>query len=358
MSASNRRATTSASQGAGTSENQGATISPSQGAATSASQEATTSASQGAITSTTQGATADTSQKVYTVEELGKEKVEELLAQGILFKWKKSTVRSPAWDNWLHIFKINGKETRESLVNFVQCQLCSKVFPHNSRTGNQLILDHNKTHTLDESQIPMDAFVTSKDSKDICESDMLELKTMLCHLVAASYSPFTLVEMNELRHLLDFVFNLGKQYYRGCYKLAYPSRRSAKTTILSMANSLRKSMADKIKVTKQQHVSFSADIWSDNSQMNSYMDVSAMLVDNEFKLRSFQLRMDHFPVSHTAENIKQYFLTLANELECNSSSMRIVSDSAANMLAGLRGFENFRCAAHRLHTILSDGNSY
>ena len=104
------------------------------------------------------------------------------------------------------------------------------------------------------------------------------------------------------------------------------------------------------------HITCSLDIWTDNSLMNSYIDFSFVFIDpSNLKMKYYQYKMDHFPYSHTAANINEHVWAVCTEIFESVSNLRVISDSASYMVVGLKGFKHFRCAAHRLNTIVSEG---
>ena len=283
---------------------------------------------------------------------LTRPEVEELLASGTLFAWKKSSVRSTIWNHWVHVFAKDQDEA--SFLDFVQCNKCKKVFSHSIKTGNAQIIDHNASHARDEKELSLSGFVQTEHERPISNSDLAALKGQLCNFVASTFSPFSIVEEENFRLLLQNVFNLGKKYNKPNFKLNMIGRKSLKQSLMKSAESLKQKMKSKALTIKQQNLTLSTDIWSDKSKLNSFIDVSVIFVEGS-SLKNFQYKMEMFSVAHTGENISNFFIDIADELNIEPRNLRIISDSAANMLCGLKLFNNFRCAAHRLHTVISDG---
>ena len=112
-------------------------------------------------------------------------------------------------------------------------------------------------------------------------------------------------------------------------------------------------MSNKLSNLESKNLSLSVDIWSDKFNLNSFVDFNVIYIE-DFIIKSFQFDMKHFPVAHTALNIENTISQFANSF--NIEPLRVISDSASNMVSGLKKFEHYRCAAHRLNTIISNGN--
>lgn len=183
------------------------------------------------------------------------------------------------------------------------------------------------------------------------------MKEFISYFVADSLSAFMIVENESFIKLLEFVFNLGQKmpHQNLDFKKSLPSRKQTKDFIIKEQQIKEKELLNKIKTTNPSHITTTCDIWTDKSKVNSFMDISVTLLEN-FKLQTYQYKLTYFPCAHTGENIENLFKDYATSIGTEPSKLRIISDSASNMLKGLRKFNNFRCAAHRMNTVVSEGN--
>ena len=185
-----------------------------------------------------------------------------------------------------------------------------------------------------------------------------KLTEKVAFFVGDSLSAFMIVENPSFINLLEYVFKLGQRNNSESidFKNSVPSRKKVKQFIINEQKTNEARILKLLIETSKKHLTVSCDIWTDKSKINSYMDISIFIL-RDFTIQTFQYKLTYFPVRHTGDNISNLFSEFASSICCtNKKELRIISDSASNMLAGLRDFDNFRCAAHRLNTVISDGN--
>ena len=83
-------------------------------------------------------------------------------------------------------------------------------------------------------------------------------------------------------------------------------------------------------------LSFVSDIWSNGLCHNSYLDLTCLYIDENFKLRHQCIAFRHFPQSHTADNIFSEFETLGQEFGFDVLDSPFTTDSGANIKCALK----------------------
>ena len=71
-----------------------------------------------------------------------------------------------------------------------------------------------------------------------------------------------------------------------------------------------------------------ADIWSDNVNRNSFLDITVILVDQKFEIQTNCVSFCHFSESHTSQNISQKMTEKLADFGIQSDAVPFVTDSA------------------------------
>ncbi|XP_047141157.1 zinc finger BED domain-containing protein 4-like [Hydra vulgaris] len=103
-------------------------------------------------------------------------------------------------------------------------------------------------------------------------------------------------------------------------------------------------------------VGFTSDLWSSKSN-ESFTALTLHYITTGFELKTFLLGCNAFPDSHTGDNISIKTDTLISVLPFNNGcKMTSVTDSAANMISGMKKSakidESISCIAHLLHLVI------
>lgn len=274
--------------------------------------------------------------------------IEHKISKGKLFIWRKSNTRSKEWDNFLHVFEKDGDES--SQLPFIKCIKCNSIINYNSKHGNKRMIDHNlkcKPRSLITQFTTNHHVVISAGDKNL-------LHEKIAHFVADTLSPFKIVENKSFISMMEYSYRLGSKHSDQPISKNLPTRKQIKNIIFSEYEKMVESSKETLNRIPAEHITCSVDIWTDNSLLNSYMDFSFVYFE-EFNLKYRQYKMIHFPQRHTSVNIYETVDNVLGEIFTDTYNIRIISDSAANMTAGLNNYKHFRCAAHRLNTIISNG---
>ena len=100
-------------------------------------------------------------------------------------------------------------------------------------------------------------------------------------------------------------------------------------------------------------VSLTSDMWT-SINMEAYLAVTCHYIDGEDKLGTILLGVEHFPTTHTAENLALAHTKFMEEWGIQDKAKCLVTDAAANMIAcvNLLNVRHALCIAHSLNLIV------
>lgn len=100
-------------------------------------------------------------------------------------------------------------------------------------------------------------------------------------------------------------------------------------------------------------VSLTADMWT-SMNMEAYLAITCHFIDENDKLGTVLLGVEHFPSSHTAENLAQVVHTHMEEWGITHKVKCLVTDAASNMIACAKTLQirHSICIAHALNLLV------
>ena len=105
------------------------------------------------------------------------------------------------------------------------------------------------------------------------------------------------------------------------------------------------------------YVSFTTDIWTSNYSMDSFIGLTGHFITSQFERHTCVLRCQHFPNSHSGENITAIIKKITSDYKIKPHKMfTCVSDNASNMINGTNnaGLTHLGCFLHILHLIITN----
>ncbi|KAJ7997536.1 hypothetical protein DPEC_G00230030 [Dallia pectoralis] len=163
----------------------------------------------------------------------------------------------------------------------------------------------------------------------------------LVNMVIKDTQPFSIVDddgFRELLHVLDPTYVI-------------PTRKGLK----AMVDRKYKDAKEKVREQLQEvaAVSLTSDMWTPLN-MDAFLAVTCHFIDDNDKLCTILLGVEHFPKSHTAENLATGHIKIMEEWCIKDKVKCLVTDAAATMTACVRSM-NVRhavCIAHALNLIV------
>lgn len=176
-------------------------------------------------------------------------------------------------------------------------------------------------------------------------SKAADFTNKLLFMIAKDNLPYQVVEKEGFQTFMKAVAPL--------YKI--PSR-STVTTLMTAKYEFLSNMIKK-QLSTVQHLSLTADIWTDPLNAKSYLGVTVHFLDNETH-KSVTIGVTELDERHTAENLEKWLLDIVESWGINKDSIvAFVSDNAANIKKAIvDGFgldKHLACFAHTLNLVPS-----
>lgn len=185
--------------------------------------------------------------------------------------------------------------------------------------------------------------------------DLESLKYAETKFITTNYLAFRIVDSPSLKELFQTGLELGAKYGNVDLDEFWFGRKGVTDNLGNIVNCFKTKIKAQIEIAKlTSSLSVCTDIWSDKYRHNSYLDVTLVLIDNEFKMRHYAIGFRHFPQAHTGDNIRDKLNQILDEYDLNSASIPIVTDSARNMIKAFKHTTWLPCFAHRLNTCVQD----
>ena len=163
-------------------------------------------------------------------------------------------------------------------------------------------------------------------------------------MIAVDLQPVSIVEDTGFR---AFVRELDPRY-------TLPSRRSLmRTTLPELFQNAQASV--KLSLEEADDITLTTDIWTSRAS-EAYMSLTCHFIDKNWQIRSYILDTSHLVGSHTADVIAKTLTTVIEEWGISRKIQAVVTDNAANMVAGthIAGLKQFPCFAHTLNLVVKD----
>ena len=152
-----------------------------------------------------------------------------------------------------------------------------------------------------------------------------KLTSTVAKWIAKSCRPINIVEDEGFTEVLRVA--------TGDSSIKAPQRRTIMTKIHELYEAEKKKKENDLAATK--HQALTGDHWTSVSNDN-YLGVTAHLITDEWKLKSFTLTCMKTEERHFAEACAQQFQTVASNWAIEDKTTTIGIDSARNMIAAAR----------------------
>lgn len=131
-----------------------------------------------------------------------------------------------------------------------------------------------------------------------------------------------------------------------------PSRNTVSNSLIPRLFEATKNFVVE-QITKSSAVCLTTDCWTSVNN-TSFMAVTAHFLNDNMELKSYCLDCTEFNDRHTGQNIGDRIMTIARAWDIDYKVTAVVSDNAANVVAGVKmtGFRHLSCFAHSLNLVV------
>ncbi|CAF4549315.1 unnamed protein product, partial [Rotaria sp. Silwood2] len=229
--------------------------------------------------------------------------------------------KSDCWSSFGFPAIIKKNSDPQRIDGFVSCKKCFTTYSfmsnstrmlnqHNCESSKErnIILEANGTSP---TQGRLTSFFRTKQAS-LKESEIMKIKDLQVEWICRNIRPFSIVEDNGLRRLIQECDRYGNinvdQVLRGADVTAAHSSKLAEDHRARISEEL-------LEPLENDAVTFCPDMWSDPVHQVSYLGITATFVNDQFEFRSYDLCCSPFEEEDkTAESI------LANGLNKNIQS--------------------------------------
>ena len=298
--------------------------------------------------------------------------------------------------------KCQENDQFEKIDGFTSCQLCYQTFTYTAKSGTRNMNDHlcvknlpnseTTQSTIPPGQKKLDNMLKNYKRVKLSQSELNTVKNLTCSWLCEDMRPFTIVEDNGLRGLLQEFINLGKFISRRIFPplrcIAISGAKYGEFDVTSglrgadvlsdhayqLADSCRSKIRAMLKEPYEAGaVCVSPDLWSDSYKQISYLGLTASFVDDQHFYKTVELCCKPYTeIDHSAANLLsvsiEFDLTIVIDLTiflskairkvleqydlCDLSRISFMSDRGANLVKALREYDTLFCFLHRVNNIL------
>ena len=189
---------------------------------------------------------------------------------------------------------------------------------------------------------------------NISSTDKKRIKDAQTNFTVGTMSSFRINDSQHFTTLCQEMMYIGSKYGIVETKHLFSSNTIAKN-IYDKANDLLSKLyfhLNSNNIIEDGFFSLMSDILSTHYSKNSYLQLHIQWIDENFELHNAILSMEHFPMAHTNENIKNCMLSVFEKVNISPSKARIVTDCGSNMLLAVKNMKSYACSCHRLSTVI------
>lgn len=179
----------------------------------------------------------------------------------------------------------------------------------------------------------------------------IRITESIAKMMAVDYQPYTIVEDKGFRELCSV---MEPNYELPC------ATTFSRNIIPNLYEKHFKQLKNEIQGDFAKglgSLSFTTDMWT-SVAVESYISFTCHYFDEQFKLKNHALATQHFPGSHSAENILKVLTDLLATWDLRSLSVPIyvVTDNAKNYTCAISNssFQHVSCFAHMLQLVVGD----
>ncbi|CAF3851884.1 unnamed protein product [Rotaria magnacalcarata] len=254
----------------------------------------------------------------------------------------------------------NEKGNFERIFGYASCHDCKKTYVYNSNSGTSHLKQHSCVLNQDKSsrtnsmkQTTVEQVLTVQ--KTLTDDQSNVVKDLIAGWICTDIRPFSIIEDNGLRLLIQECIRLGSLYGNVDVNDMLRGRTTISNHIYKLANWSRSQMKLLLQEPFENRcLSISPDFWTDKYRQISYLGVTVTFVDSDYHYHTIDLFCR--PFEEPDKSSTNVLIALQAELASfgidDLFKVTIVCDRGANFLKAFRYHHPILCYAHRLNNIL------
>jgi len=265
--------------------------------------------------------------------------------------------KAEVWKSFSIVYE-KGVESDDMVQNVCACNKCFKCYQFkNSRgrpNGTKNLIDHLGRCTGHASQGHLQLSQCLQAKRHISNVDMSTLKRKQVEYCVDGYNSFRSVEHKGLLNLLQTCVDYGAKYSKFDMAQILYLRDAVSCATVSMAAEMKARLVKQLEpMVQDSTVSMCLDMYTDDYQKKSYLDVYATWICQEFIIHHAALAVRHFgTAAHTGDNIRAAVCNILAEYGIPEEDTPVTTDHGSNVVDALRNSVRLDCMCHRLHTVL------
>ena len=247
--------------------------------------------------------------------------------------------------------------------NSVECRLCGKVLTHNSNTtsmrnhinskhpyaicaatdSNASVMSQPRPgpsgDTAARQRNTMDAYIHNKSKYPRNHTLSKKWDKLAAMYIIKDLRPLDSLEGDGLRAWVEAMvpsYSLPSRNYI-LYNVMWPMYHGTKENVKSILHN-------------SESIALTTDGWSSNAH-ESYISLTAHIIDSEFKLKSFLLSTEHMTATHTGVNLLSHMNKLLKEWGIENKKLFWITDNASNIKNAVKlgGYDWVGCMGHTVN---------
>ncbi|CAF3903808.1 unnamed protein product [Rotaria sp. Silwood1] len=234
--------------------------------------------------------------------------------------------KSDCWSSFGFPAIVKKNSDPQRIDGFVSCKKCFTTYSFVSNSTRMLsqhncesskkrnkILEANGTSTTQEC---LTSFFRAKQTS-LKESEIMKIKDLQVEWICQSIRPFSIVEDNGLRRLIQECVSIDDRYENVNVDQVLRDADVTAAHISKLAEKHRARISEELlKPLQNDAVTFCPYMWSDPVYQVSYLGITATFVNDQFEFRSYDLCCSPFEEEDkTVESIRFFRLRLLELLE-------------------------------------------
>ncbi|CAF4547775.1 unnamed protein product, partial [Rotaria sp. Silwood2] len=211
------------------------------------------------------------------------------------------------WRAFGYPAQMNSDKELERIVGFISCFKCMNTQVYNKFSGTKRFKEHaDKCFPLSSTTSSSNSFTSSSSSTsttqatlnkmgfikhvDFTENDITKVKDLSVKWVCGDIRPFSILDDSGFRNLAQECVRLGAVYGIFDVNEVLRGEKSISRHVMLFADNAREQIKELLSIPLKEHsLTICPDYWTDSYKKISYLGVSVIIVDDEYRYKSIDL---------------------------------------------------------------------